>query len=355
MRQYEENTVGNPYREQFQEGIAGLIERQRKVAAQERIEFAKKIASDRDTYRQKFRQMLGWPLTEAHPANIAVRRTPVNLNWEYDITRMEFEIFPDLWMYGILFKHRDTVIGQNGKAFHDGGKRPFILSQHGGLGTPELCSGLFGNTSNYNRMTERLLSLGANVFAPQLLNWSMGSDASSVRDRIGAVRHGFDNDLKQLGGSITALEHYGIEVILDYFEKEPYIDPEKIAMSGLSYGGFHTLFAAACDTRIKRALSCSQFNDRFAYNWLDWTWYNAGRTFTDAEIALLVFPRQLTLCVGDADELFDVDKAHQEYNRLLGYLPEDNRDWVDFVFYHGGHEYIKDDNVLRKALFDGWM
>ena len=79
-----------------------------------------------------------------------------------------------------------------------------MIAQHGGLGTPELCSTLFeGETSyNYKDMTQRILKHDVNVFAPQMLLWekeSYGIDYD--REYIDAV-------LKMLGGSITALEIY---------------------------------------------------------------------------------------------------------------------------------------------------
>ena len=40
----------------------------------------------------------------------------------------------------------------------------FVISQHGGGGTPELCSDFYGDT-NYNHLTRRILSRGAVVSA----------------------------------------------------------------------------------------------------------------------------------------------------------------------------------------------
>ena len=73
----------------------------------------------------------------------------------------------------------------------------------------------------------------------------------------------------------------------------------------------------------KSAVACIFFNSRTAYDWPDWTWFNAANTFLDAEIAALVCPRALCIEVGQNDELFDVglvaaeaDKVQARYERL---------------------------------------
>ena len=116
--------------------------------------------------------------------------------------RVQIQVFEGFKFYGLLFKK------------NDGKRRPLVIAQHGGLGTPELCSTLFeGETSyNYNDMTQRILEYDVNVFAPQMLLWSIeeyGIDYN--RAYIDAV-------LKMLGGSITALEIYCLQRSLDYFE-----------------------------------------------------------------------------------------------------------------------------------------
>ena len=105
-------------------------------------------------------------------------------------------------------------------------------------------------------MTRRILKNDVHVFAPQLLIWC------PERYKLPFERVDIDRDLKQVGSSITAIEIYSIQKALDLFSEKPYIDEERIGMIGLSYGGFYTLFTAACDKRIKSCISCSFVNDR---------------------------------------------------------------------------------------------
>ncbi len=72
------------------------------------------------------------------------------------IERIWIEVFSGLQSYGLLFVP------------HGAGMHPLVISQHGGLGTPELTAGFFGS-ANYSDMTRRVLRRGAVVFAPQAL------------------------------------------------------------------------------------------------------------------------------------------------------------------------------------------
>ena len=146
--------------------------------------------------------MLGWPLNdESFDYDVTVSQERLSDEGKYAIFRISFKIMDEITMTGLLLKYNDDE------------KRPFVISQHGGLGTPELIAGVYGDTCNYNEMTQRILSLGANVFAPQLLLWQQ-EDYGVDYDRIA-----IDAKLKRVGSSITAIEIFGITKIIDYFEK----------------------------------------------------------------------------------------------------------------------------------------
>jgi dienelactone hydrolase len=178
------------------------------------------------------------------------------------------------------------------------------------LGTPEVCSGFF-DSGNYHDMSRRVLRRRVAVFAPQLFRWG---------EQFG-VKHDhaeIDRQLKQLGGSIAALEIWCLQRSLDALLTRPDVDPSRVGMIGLSYGGFHTLFAAATDTRIRVAVSSCFLNDRRLYAGHDWTWFSAANTFFDGEVAALVCPRPLYVEVGARDELFDVESARPVAGQVAG-------------------------------------
>ena len=234
-----------------------------------------------------------------------------------------------LHLTGLLIKHKDQK------------RRPFVIAQHGGLGTPELISGVYGDTANYNDMVERILNAGANIFAPQLLLWSVENYGVEYDRQI------LDARLKKVGSSITAVEIYAIQRVIDYFEKQTWVG--NIGMVGLSYGGFYTLFTAAVDTRIKAAISCSFFCKGNYRVKPDWSFWNIDKRLGEAEIACLVHPRKLFLEMGRADEVFDWRKSQEEYEKILEICTEES-DWIKFFVFDGKHEFYKEDTHIEQFM-----
>lgn len=224
-------------------------------------------------------------------------------------------------------------------------KRPLVISQHGGLGSPELCSS-FDDSSNYNNMTRRILEQKVNVFAPQTLLWK-----AERTEELKYNRPEIDTALQQVVSSITAVEIYSIIKTLNYLCEKPYIDEDRIGMVALSYRGFYTLYTAAADKRIKSTLSCSHFNDRIKYNWKDRVWFDSASKFLDAEVALLACPRKLQIFVEDNDELFDPETAQKEYDRIKQY-DKDADEWISFKIFVGVHEFYHHDDEPIKKLAD---
>jgi hypothetical protein len=333
----EKSDAGNWYREEQLKQLHEYIETERKKADIARTKFFTPDYTTIDAYnaslqkfREKFVNMLGWPLS-GYSDHMKTPVPSIEFVTEDDlgkIYRLNIDIMCGLTTYGILFLPKKE------------GPHPLIISQHGGEGTPELCSGFFGS-ENYNDMTRRVLKKGFAVFAPQLLLW---------RNEFGPAfnRHQIDCSLKQLGGSITALEIFKIKRSIDYLATRDDIDKNRIGMIGLSYGGFYTLFTAACDLRIKAVLSSCFFNNRFKYDWLDWTWFNSGNTFLDAEICSLICPRPLFIEVGKNDELFDISYVGKEYKKVLKvYKKLSLTDHLKYKEVDGTHELDKSDEGIE--------
>ena len=302
----EKRDGGNSWREAQYEELVRYVEAQRDLADKRRECFFKPDLSSPQAYaqsivpyRQKFESMLGYPLpgeSVGQPLKDEPAIHYVATDELGSIYRLVIPVSEGLSAYGILFLP------------HGKGPHPLVIAQHGGQGTPELCSGFFGS-DNYNDMTRRVLRKGFAVFAPQLMLWNPEFGPTFDRKHM-------DVKLKQLGSSIAAVEIFKIRKALDYLVQREDIDEERIGMIGLSYGGFYTLFTTACEPRIKACLSSCFFNNRFAYDWFDWTWFNSGNTFLDAEIASLVCPRPLWIEVGTRDELFDVKYAGKEMEKV---------------------------------------
>ncbi len=281
-------------------------------------------------YREKLIDMLGFPLREQR-VNPTVEKTFVAEDCNVNIYRMTFTFFNDLKFYGIYFEQIEKS-----------NKTPFIFGFHGGDGTPELISSMHYNSSNYNHLVRRMTDMGANVFVPQFLLWNIDLYGNSYN------RLRIDGKLRQLGGSITAMELYLLQCSLDYFIQSEEINEDKIGVAGLSYGGMYAIHFAAIETRVKACYSCSWVNDCFVNSWADWSYFNAQKYFTTAETMALIAPRPLIVAMGKEDPLFPSTLTREECERVKPYYAilkaDDN---FQYLLFDGKHEADKDNTELE--------
>ncbi|MBE7041944.1 MAG: hypothetical protein E7399_00410 [Ruminococcaceae bacterium] len=331
MNYREDKALSKEYKQEYLKGLERLIEKRQTEAEQIRYESTKGIFQNQEKFRQKFKEMLGWPLVDYEDSSLPeVTSTLLSEEETHFVYRMSITFLEEVKMTGLFFKAK-------------AGKQPLVIVQHGGLGTPELISGVYGNTSNYNEMLQRVIKHGVHAFAPQLLLWHEEYQVEFDRMAI-------DAQLKRVGSSITAIEVYGIKKMLDYFETQEFVSD--FGMVGLSYGGFYTLFTSAIDTRIKSAISCSFFNKRDVVPWSDWTWFRSAEQFDDAEIACLVYPRRLCLQMGNQDELFDYQQTQASFQKLETLCNNVGTDWVTLMVFEGKHEFCKDDAPIEQLIKD---
>ena len=331
----EDIQVAEEFKKKFVDGLDELIFDRQRDFEKKRKEYRSDIMRTPEKYREAFKSMLGWPLVdhidEGLPDVMSVMLAHEN---GYTIYRMTFRFLGTVDVTGLYFE----LDGNE--------KRPLVIAQHGGWGSPEQISNLYGDTENYNHMAERVLERGAHVFAPQLLLWNPNKHTTEYD------RAKIDGRLKRVGSSITAVECYALMRILDYFEVRDNI--LSFGMLGLSYGGFWTLYFSAIDTRIRSAISCAFFNKRDQYPWTPWTWLGAAEKFDDAEVAALVYPRKLCIQIGKNDPLFDAKYGYESYEELVKICKDVGTDWVDFMPFDGDHEFCKDDAPIDKMLKHLW-
>jgi len=327
----EEIKVSKKYKEEYLGGIERLIEKRQKDAKEKRKEYTKDIFKNPEKYREDLKKLLGWPLVDYEKSDsVNTEKELLFCEDGYSVYRMKVEILDGVYMTGLFYKR-------------DNEKKPLVIVQHGGDGTPEVISGLYGNTYNYNEMLERVRKTGFHIFAPQLLLWHGDYGVEYDRKNI-------DAKLKRVGSSITAIEIFGIMRILDYFEKETFVT--NFGMVGLSYGGFYTLFTAAIDTRIKSAISCAFFNTRDKALFDDWSWKDFGYKFDDAEIACLIYPRKICIEIADNDELFECKYGEKSFEKVKEMSKDVGCDWVDFIVFAGTHEFYTEDEPIKKLALD---
>ncbi len=143
---------------------------------------------------------------------------------------------------------------------------------------------------------------------------------------------------------------------IDYLISRPDVDPERIAVTGISGGGAATFWIAAADERVAVAVPISGMADlesyvtnrvinghcdcMFCYNTYRWPW---------TRIAGLVAPRPLLFVNSDQDAIFPMDANERISNRLERlYSLYGASDRFDTVVSVGGHAYRKD---IRQAVY----
>jgi dienelactone hydrolase len=198
---------------------------------------------------------------------------------------------------------------------------------------------LFHGGSNYHDMVRGAVKHGYAVFAPQHLFSAPGYP--------GDIRNRTDERLRLVGTSLTAIEIAKITKSLDVLVKRPEIDGKRIAMVGLSYGGYYALVVPALEPRIKVAVSSCYFGVqeyRYEADELgipsDFRFADRFSLFRDSEIGALICPRPLLIQAGKND-----DGPHRDmgirlapsvalYYERLG-KPESFK----FLVFDGGHEF----------------
>lgn len=217
------------------------------------------------------------------------------------------------------------------------GRAPLVISMHGGGGSPDVA--LFHGGANYRDMVRGGVKRGYVVFAPTHLFSAPGSP--------GDIRNRIDERMRLVGTSLTAVEIAKIARSLDVLLKRPEVDPKRVAMVGLSYGGYYTLVVPALEPRIKAAVSSCYFGvqeGRYAKDELsvpsDFRFSDRFTLLRDSEIVALICPRPLEIQAGSTD-----DADHREPGKLLApqaaayYQGLHRADAFRFVVFEGGHEF----------------
>ena len=321
------------YRTEYEQSIAEFLEQEKQKATNHRYAFftPEQCRAEQEKYRQQFVEMLGFPLTMERVTPTLIEKEFVVHDDNVKIYRMHFLFWGTVKVYALYFEQLNADMDT-----------PFVVGLHGGEGTPELVSSIHMNSANYNHLVRRMTDKGANVVVPQLLLWS--------KDNYGGEYNRLytDGKLRQLGGSMTALELYFLRGVLDYFVKHETINQDKIGVCGLSYGGMYALHLAALDTRIKACYSCSWVCDGFVNSWADWSYKNAQKTFAVAETAGLIAPRALVVAMGNRDELFDSRLTEKECARIEQFYDafDAGENFLTEIF-DGVHEFDKGDKEFE--------
>jgi dienelactone hydrolase/type 1 glutamine amidotransferase len=240
------------------------------------------------------------------------------------------DVFDDVVAYGILLVPKDLEEGE---------RRPVVVCQHGLEGRPQDVADPRVLHRSYNQYGCRLAERGFIVFAPQNLY--------IFRDRFRVLQRKL-NPLGKTLFSIIVPQH---EQILDWLASLPFVDGERIAFYGLSYGGKTAMRVPALVEKYALSICSADFND--------WVWKNAstrspysyvntgeyeifewdlGSTFNYAEMAGLICPRPFMVERGHYDGVAPDDRVAAEYAKVrLLYNDLKIPDRTEIEFFDGPH------------------
>ena len=338
--------ASQPIRQKEFDQINGYVQRLKGEAVANRDAYVRPDFTSESAYEQsvaplraQVRQRIGFP-----PPMIKRGAEPrfehVADDAYASVYRVWLEVLEGVEAYGIL----SIPHGLKGRA-------PLLICQHGGGGSPEIILPVMPTAGNYGWMVQRALKDGYVTYAPALIFNIGGTEPIQGPNRLQ-----MDQELRNVGTSIMAVELWKIYRAIDVIGARPEVDRSRIGMMGLSYGGLYTLYATALEPRIKVAVSSCFFNERSRYFWQDWSFFNYFNEFNDAEVCALICPRPLMIEVGVKDDLFAIDGARAEFVRA-------RRFWDGlglgerFVMeeFDGGHEFRGDGayEFVKKYLAGG--
>jgi cephalosporin-C deacetylase-like acetyl esterase len=267
------------------------------------------------------------PTIPVNPKSRLIYEEP---KWKgYEIT---LDLYPDVFSYGILLVPNDVKEGE---------KRPVVVCQHGLEGRPTDICNPKEKTKYYNSFGAQLADRGYIVFAPQ--------NPYIFRDQFRQLQRKA-NPLKLSLFSFIVRQH---ERILNWLETLPFVDGERMAFYGLSYGGKTAMRVPAILKKYCLSICSGDFNEwigknvsidyKGSYMWtIEYEMYefDLGSTFNYAEMAYLIAPRPFMVERGHddgvgIDEMVASEFAKVRYlyaNRLK--LPRH----AEIEFFVGGHE-----------------
>jgi hypothetical protein len=243
------------------------------------------------------------------------------------------DVLPEVFAWGHLLVPNDLKPGE---------KRPVVVCQHGLEGLPDDTINDDKNSrayGSYKAYAARLAERGFIVYAPH--NPYRGQDQFRVLQR----------KANPLGLSLFSFIIAQHEVTTDWLASLPFVDSQRIAFYGLSYGGKTAMRVPAVVERYCLSICSADFNEwiqknvttESPYSYLftgeyEMPEWNLGHTFNYGEMAGLIAPRPFMVERGHDDGVapdewvaYEYAKVRRMYNKLgIG-------DRTEIEFFNGPH------------------
>ena len=278
-------------------------------------------------FRRKFNEEgMGRFDEELLPFNARSRMFKETDNWiAYDIV---LDVYDDLIAWGVLVLPKDMKPGE---------KRPVIVCQHGRNGVPR--DTLDNNRTAYNDFAAELADRGFITFAPH--NLYRGEDRYRWLDRKA-------NTIGCTLFSFIVAQH---DQTLRWLDAQPFVDGDRIAFYGLSYGGETAVRVPAILEKYCLSICSGDFNQwtrkiaatdqSFSFmQTIEWEmpYWNLGHTFDYAEMTYLMLPRPFMVERGHHDRVGrDRWVAHEFAKVRWLYAQFGLSDQLDIEYFQGGH------------------
>ena len=235
-----------------------------------------------------------------------------------------------VFSYGILLVPKDIRRGQ---------QRPVVVCQHGLEGRPQDVADPTLDDPAYHGYACRLAERGFVTFAPQ--NPYIGGHRYRAIQRLA----------NPLGVSLFSVILRQHERILQWLGDLPFVDAQRIAFYGLSYGGKTAMRVPAilpgyclsiCSADYNEWIwKCSSTRHRWSYMGTaeyDMPEFNLGNTLNYAEMSWLIFPRPFMVERGHHDGVAPDEWVAYEYARTRRlYVLLGHGDRTEIEFFDGPH------------------
>ena len=259
-------------------------------------------------------------------ANARTAKLYENEKWTgYEV---QLDVYTDLFAAGVILIPKDLKPGE---------RRPVVVCQHGRNDVPQKL--VEGNYAAYNNAAAKLADQGFIVYVPY--NPYRGEDRYRWLDRKA-------NTVKKTLFSFIISQH---DQTLQWLGSLPFVDKDRIAFYGLSYGGETAMRVPAVLDGYCLSICAGDFGDwtrkvtdtHFKgsfMNSLEWEmpYFNMGSTYSYAEMAYLIFPRPFMVERGHDDLVQPSEWVAGEYGKVRYFYDQFNLgDKTEIEFFNGGH------------------
>jgi dienelactone hydrolase len=278
-------------------------------------------------YRARFRTdgigVFDAPYVALNPRSRRVAETDRWTAWD-----VVLDVWPDVFAWGVLVVPKDVAAGE---------KRPVVVVQHGRNGLPR--DTIDRRSSSYNDFGAALADRGFVVFAPH--NLYRGEDRYRWLSRKA-------NTIRATLFSFILGQH---ERILEWLGSLPFVDADRIAFYGLSYGGETAVRIPSILEQYALSICSGDFNQwtrKVAATdepWgfmrtIEWEmpYWNWGQNFDYAELAYLMVPRPFMVERGHLDLVGRDQWVSHEYGKVrFLYAQLGLADRTEIEFFQGAH------------------